>query len=146
MYLPIKSWNKPIRWFCLFYRHAHEGLEGHTDRKHDELRFQTSLGVSIFLSPEAAQPARCWAAGWMWGQTREKLKSWRDLKSVDSVPFLLPALLNFSISFSWCHIYLQLLNIRRLQRGDLFKAWLLKCLFWFRGFFCFILLTCLIPL
>lgn len=63
-----------------FYRHAHGGLEGGITcpgtqiGNITELRFQTSLGVSVVFSPEAAQPAGCWAAGWMWGQTRER--SW----------------------------------------------------------------------
>lgn len=84
-----------------------------------------SLAVSIGLNKEATQVASCWVVGGREARTLERLK----VGCFWFFSTLLAPELYFLISFSWRHIYLQLLNIRRLQSGDLFKAQLLKCLF-----------------
>lgn len=116
----INSWNNHVRWLnpilqTWTLRLRRLNYSPSTERWNmTELRFECTLACSAILSEEAA--------GWVRGREVEILEVLKMGCFSFLSALLFPALLNFLISFTWCHIYLQLLNIRRLQRGDLLKA------------------------
>lgn len=80
-----------------------------------ELRLEPSLAGSIVLSQVAAHLQGVRLLGGWEDRRRREAEILEGLKMgcfSFLLPLLFPALLNFLISFTWCHIYLQLLNIR----------------------------------